>query len=171
MAYTKVQKQETPPCLPWSPTHPALLPPGSLGDLHYTEMACSPEKGDVVLINSDVFPFPPESMLLENDIFLGNRRWCNNSEKGQDFLAEIASELKQIFLLCWINVASNSGEISIEMDVSKCIFGARQLDDVTKSSPRLLLPTWYRQVDLRPEEANGISYKLIFSQNLSKPLR
>ena len=91
---------------------------------------------------------------------------------GRTFLlAEIATELKQIFLLCWINVASNSGEISIEMDVSKCIFGSRQLDDVTKSSPRLLLPTWYRQVDLRTQRGNGISYKSIFSQNLSKPLR
>ena len=53
------------PCLPWSPTHPALLQPGSLGGLHYIEMACSPDKGDVVVIYSDVFPFPPESMLLE----------------------------------------------------------------------------------------------------------
>ena len=169
--YTKDQKQETllyVPCLPWSPTHPAPLRPGSLGGLHYIEMACSPDKGGVVVvINSDGFPFVPESMLLENDTFLGN---VTTAIRGRTFLlAEIATQLKKILLLCWINVASNSGEISIEMDVSKCIFGKRQLDDVTKNSPRLLLPTWYRQVDLRPERANGISYKLIFSQNSLKP--
>ena len=62
------------PCLPWSPTHPALLQPGSLGGLHYIEMASSPDKGDLVVIYSDVFPFAPESSLLENDTSLVNRR-------------------------------------------------------------------------------------------------
>ena len=62
------------PCLPWSPTHPDLLQPGSPGGLHYKEMASSPDKGDVVVINSDVFPFATENILLENDTFLGNKR-------------------------------------------------------------------------------------------------
>ena len=52
-------------------------------------MACSPDKGDVVVvINSDVFPFVPENMLLENDTFLGN---VTTAIRGRTFLlAEIA---------------------------------------------------------------------------------